>query len=496
MKTNTYEIPYPSEWGPETITAEAVLARANLIADEALARVITHDNLINAADDDKFRHLFGRDSAICGNLLMRRNPEVVRQTIFALIKYQGVKNDPTTEEEPGKIFHELKRAGVDANEQAVFENLRATQGMGDDEQFLSYTSIDATPEFIHLAAAYVQAYGSDILEETVERSRENVTVEQGLRHALAWLSSNIERSDIGLVGAHRTNPQSVTVADLLDGSTSFMHADGKTLVNHTKEVNTINFQSLAYQAFNEAAAIMGSPEERARWQLEADTLRDKTIEHFWMPEQGRVAMALDRRDDGKVRRLETDTILPAVALRTGIFDEYPDIVEAILKGLYTPDMMTCVGPRTQSLAMDVGYTRYQDTPWPVLVGRVIEGALRYGELKIATDLIERQLMGTYTAGQAEDNIDSVECNKITKAGILFGGGGEISLALLAPPFARKTSKLVFLRCITPNSALVLLCKTAGVQVYALFRQMKKTPWGLHHLAEEGRFELPLQASPY
>lgn len=42
MKTNTYEIPYPSEWGPETITAEAVLARANLIADEALARVITH----------------------------------------------------------------------------------------------------------------------------------------------------------------------------------------------------------------------------------------------------------------------------------------------------------------------------------------------------------------------------------------------------------------------------------------------------------------------
>ena len=36
---------------------------------------------------------------------------------------------------------------------------------------------------------------------------------------------------------------------------------------------------------------------------------------------------------------------------------------------------------------------------------------------------------------------------------------------------------------------------AGAQIFAAFRQMKKTRMGLHPLAEEGRFELPLQVSP-
>ncbi len=192
----------------------------------------------------------------------------------------------------------------------------------------------------------------------------------------------------------------------MDGGSSFMHSDGKTLVNYRAEVNTLNFQSLGYLALLDAAATitnaLANEAERNRWRDEAATLRQKTILYFWMADKKRVAMAVDRDANGRPRRLETESILPAVALRTGIFDGRPDIIEAIFKNLYTPTMMTCVGPRTQSLRVDSEYVRYHEPPWPVLIGRVIEGAIRYHEDAIASDLIERMLTGVYITGQAKE----------------------------------------------------------------------------------------------
>ena len=405
MKTNTVEnIPSTTFEAERTHTsvAEQVLKGVNEIVQRDIQAVLTAEKNIKASNDLNFQHSFGRDTAISADKLLLYDQEVVHQAILLLFSNQGVKNDEITGEKPGKIFHEYKERGDDPEQQVVFDNLQSSTGIGDQQKIISYTSVDATPECIHLLARYVEHYGRDVLHEQVNRQGEMVAIETCFEDAVQWVRDIIARSDIGLVGTRRTNPRSVTVADLLDGGTSFMHADGRTLVNHRGEVNTINFQSLGYQALMEAATITANDKERRELIGAAEDLRQKTIEYFWMPEKNRVAMAVDRDEQGQPRRLETDTILPAVALRTGIFDDRPDIVEAILKGLYTPDMMTCVGPRTQTAAMDVGYTRYQEPPWPVLVGRVVEGAMRYGEDTIAIDLIERMLMGVYTTGKSEE----------------------------------------------------------------------------------------------
>lgn len=403
MKTNTIEkTTAPATQHSDHKSAELILRRVNQIVQRDLELVITPDKNINASNDLLFRHQFGRDTAISADRLLLYDQAIAHQAITLLFSNQGAKTDKTTGERPGKIFHEFKERGDDPEQQAIFDSLRTATGIGDDQNFASYTSVDATPEAIHLVARYAARYGKGILREKVNRQGKKVTIEQCVKEAAEWIQTLIAHSDIGLIGTRRSNPRSVTVADLLDGATSFMHADGVTLVNHTAEVDTINFQAIGYQAFTDAAELAGSKKERRVLQKAAKELRQKTIEYFWMPEKARVAMAIDRDSDGQPRRLETDTILPAVALRTGIFDDRPDIVEAIFKGLYTPEMMTCVGPRTQSLATDAGYTRYQEPPWPVLVGRVVDGAMRYEQDAIAIDLIERMLMGIYTTGKSEE----------------------------------------------------------------------------------------------
>lgn len=404
MKTNTIEtilLPHESELAEMTF-AEQVLRRVNALVERDLERVITSEKNIDASHGGRFGHPFGRDTAITADRLLLYDEAVARQAIKLLFTNQGVANNATTGEKPGKIFHELKQRGDDPAEQKVFDSLHFSTGIGDDETYLSFTSVDATPEAIHLVARYAERYGRHILDEEVERQGETVRIEQCFDDAVGWVRANIARSDIGLICTVRTNPRSVIVADLLDGATSFMHADGTTLINYHDEVNTINFQALGYQALMDAAELAEAADKKQALFAEAVRLQALAVDYFWMPDKQRVAMAIDRDANGQPRRLETETILPAVALRTGIFDNRPDIIEAIFKGLYTSDMMTCVGPRTQTAAMDVGYIRYQEPPWPVLVGRVVDGAMRYGQDAIAVDLIERMLMGIYTTGKSEE----------------------------------------------------------------------------------------------
>ena len=72
-----------------------------------------------ADDPGRFHALFGRDSAIVSLEVLPARPEVARATLRALAALQGSREDPETDEEPGKIIHEwwpraperLRRAG-------------------------------------------------------------------------------------------------------------------------------------------------------------------------------------------------------------------------------------------------------------------------------------------------------------------------------------------------------------------------------------------------
>ncbi len=57
-------------------------------------------------DPGRYHALFGRDSLIVALQLLPARPDLARATLRALAALQGVRDDPETDEEPGKILHE------------------------------------------------------------------------------------------------------------------------------------------------------------------------------------------------------------------------------------------------------------------------------------------------------------------------------------------------------------------------------------------------------
>ncbi|WOQ69991.1 hypothetical protein RYJ27_01795 [Microbacterium limosum] len=81
--------------------------------------------------------LFGRDSLITSWMTLPFSPDLALGPLRTLARMQGNKVDPVTEEEPGRIMHEV-RLGVDFS-----------LALGGDSIY--YGSIDSTPLFIMLA---------------------------------------------------------------------------------------------------------------------------------------------------------------------------------------------------------------------------------------------------------------------------------------------------------------------------------------------------------
>ena len=65
---------------------------------------------VEPGDPGRFHALFGRDALITALQLLPERPEIARATLHALAALQGVRDDPRTLEQPGKIGHEFRDA--------------------------------------------------------------------------------------------------------------------------------------------------------------------------------------------------------------------------------------------------------------------------------------------------------------------------------------------------------------------------------------------------
>ncbi len=96
-------------------------------------------------DPGRFHCLFGRDSLITALALLPARPDIARATLRALAALQGRRADPTWDEEPGKIVHEV-RPGISVARQGYL-GLRVPDG-----ELRYYGSADSTPWFLHVLA--------------------------------------------------------------------------------------------------------------------------------------------------------------------------------------------------------------------------------------------------------------------------------------------------------------------------------------------------------
>jgi glycogen debranching enzyme len=295
--------------------------------------------------------LFGRDSLLTSWMTLLVDPDLALGTLQTLARYQGTAYDPLTEEEPGRIPHELRWGGVRSPS-------RGQSG-------LYYGTVDATPLFVML------------LGELWRWGVSPQAVDELLPHAdraLEWLATDGDRDGDGLVEYRRATDQGLANQGWKDSWDGISFADGRLPDTPVALCEVQGYAYAAYLARAELAAGRGDREGERRFEDEAARLKARFNEAFWLAKEGTFAVGLDREK----RPIDSVTSNVGHCLWTGIVDEAK--APAVAARLLGADMLTGFGLRTLSSAMHaynpVSY--HNGSVWPHDNAIAVAGLARYG----------------------------------------------------------------------------------------------------------------------
>ncbi|MCW2745719.1 MAG: glycogen debranching enzyme [Mycobacterium sp.] len=318
-----------------------------------------------AAGAPWFMALFGRDSLLTAYMALPVDRSLALGTLRTLARRQGRETDPLTEEQPGRILHEV-RLGVDS-------------GLSLGGGSIYYGTADATPLFVVL------------LGELARWGAEPEAIRELLPHAdraLDWVQQYGDRDSDGFVEYQRATDRGLQNQGWKDSWDGVNFADG-----HLAEtpIALCEVQGYVYQAYLTRAQLAreaGDDAAAAQWTQRAATLKTAFNEQFWLPGQGWFAIALDRDK----KPVDACASIMGHCLWIGIVDT--DKAASVAEHLLSPKMFTGWGVRTLSNAMGaydpVSY--HNGSVWPHDNALVVDGLMRYGFVaeaqKIATSLLE------------------------------------------------------------------------------------------------------------
>lgn len=269
--------------------------------------------------------LFGRDSLWTARMTLPLGTAAAGGTLRTLARRQGTRSDPKSEQTPGKILHELRRAPVDLP--------------GIMLPPVYYGSVDATPLWISLLH---DAWRWGLPAAQVE------ALFPALDAALGWLRDDALGDD-GFVRYVDTTGHGLANQGWKDSADAVQFADGRLA---TGPIALCEAQAYAYAAAVHAADVLDGFGRRGAdaWREWAAALQDRFRERFWVDDvQGRFpAIALDR--DG--RPVDTVTSNLGHLLGTGLLDAEETV--AVVERLGAPDLASGFGLRTMS-ARETGY---------------------------------------------------------------------------------------------------------------------------------------------
>jgi glycogen debranching enzyme len=327
------------------------------LTDLAALRFYPHvaiqDESLPAAGLPWFMALFGRDSLITSLQALPFRPQLAATTLRTLASRQGMTVDDFRDEEPGKILHELR-----------FGELTIT---GRTPHSPYYGAADSTPLFLVLMDEYERWTGDAGLVCTLERNA---------RLALDWIDGYGDLDQDGYVEYQTRNPQSGLINQCWkDSWNSILFADGSLAEG---PIATCEIQGYVYDAKCRCARMsreLWQDEPLAkRLESEAEALRERFLEDFWIPEKACFALALD----GRKRQVDSITSNIGHLLWSGIVD--PDRADAVEAHLMGDPMYSGWGVRT--MASDQGgynpVEYHNGTVWPHDNSLIAAGLRRYG----------------------------------------------------------------------------------------------------------------------
>ena len=337
---------------------QAVLARSQ--SDLGSLRIFDSGHpgrVAVAAGAPWFMALFGRDSLLTSYMALMVDPNLAAGTLQTLADIQGTKVNPDSEEEPGRIAHEV-RFGV-------------TAGLALGGGSAYYGTVDATPLFVALLGE-LNRWG--LAEDTIASLLPHAD------RALEWIEHFGDRDGDGFVEYMRPNAHGLLNQGWKDSWDGINFADGRMA---QPPIALCEVQGYVYSAYVGRSLLARSAGDRAaerKWAERAAALKAAFNESFWLPDKGYFAIALDKDK----RPVDSCASNMGHCLWTGIVDEEkaPTVAERLL----APEMFSGWGIRT--LASDMGaynpVSYHNGSVWPHDTALVATGLMRYGFVEEAT----------------------------------------------------------------------------------------------------------------
>ena len=323
------------------------------------------DRVVVAAGAPWFMTLFGRDSLWASEMALPVDPSLALGTLRTLADRQGTVVNTETEEEPGKILHEVR--------------LDVTSGLAMGGQSAYYGSVDATPLFV-IVLGSVSRWGFG--KETISALLPNAD------RALAWIRDYGDRDGDGFVEYARPNEHGLINQGWKDSWDGINFADGTIAEPPLALCEVQAYVHGAYVARSWIAYDDGDFTLAEEMRERADDLKRRFNEQFWLPDKGYYAVALDRDK----RPVDACASNMGHCLWFGLLDE--DKVPSVVEHLMSPEMFSGWGVRT--LANNMGAynpaSYHNGSVWPHDNAIIMSGLLRYGYIeeaqRIATALLE------------------------------------------------------------------------------------------------------------
>jgi glycogen debranching enzyme len=356
--TKTMELEAWLAQAPELETDDAALARTYRASLTDLAALRLHPDLgeaatLPAAGLPWFMALFGRDSILTSYQALPYLPELAATTLRVLAARQATTRDDFHEQEPGKILHELRFGELTAN--------------GRRPHSPYFGSADATPLFLILLDEYHRWTGDAALVRALEPQA---------RAALFWIEDSGDADGDGYVEYERRNVETGLLNQCWkDSWDSMQFADG-TLARGP--IATCEIQGYVYDARRRCARLAREvwDDPALAWRLDqqADELRARVRQDFWIPERGFHALALD----GDKRRVDALTSNIGHLLWSGLLS--PEEAAVTADRLLGDELSSGWGVRTLG-AREGGYNPlgyHTGTVWPHDSSLIVAGLARYG----------------------------------------------------------------------------------------------------------------------
>src|SRR5437868_7715490 len=298
---------------------------------------------------------FGRDALITSILLLHVNPSLARGVLRYLAEFQGRRNDVDSEEQPGKILHEVRTGEV--VERGLWPN------------FL-YGTIDATALFLcALAETETWTHDHKLADELWPAAEA----------ALQWCRKYGDSDGDGYIeyrGGHARNQ------GWKDSDHSLTHTHG---ADASLPAALCEVQAYLHRG------LIGMSRRRPGLKEQAAGLKWRFNRDFWMPKENYFAQALD----GSKRQVQAISSNPGHCLWMRIVDR-PKAAH-VARRLMSPDLFSGWGIRTLSeRAINYDPSSYHNgSVWPFDTALAVAGLRQYGFVedaeRVARALVEASL---------------------------------------------------------------------------------------------------------